>query len=60
MFLHRMKHYHFDFQKNAILPCEKRALFYAKSKLFFKTLLFFQFLIFSRDSGSSSGESHIV
>ena len=41
MFLHRMKHYLFDFQKNAILPCEKRAFFYVKSIFFFQNAAIF-------------------
>ena len=61
MFLHRIKHYFFDFQKNAILPWEKRAFFMPNRIIFFQNAaIFFLFLIFSRNIGSSSGEFHIV
>ena len=49
MFLHRMKHYLFDFQKNAILPCEKRAFFLCKIDFFFQNAaIFLIFNIFKR------------
>ena len=51
----------FLFKKKKQFCHAKKARFFMPNRIFFfKTLPFFQFLIFSRDSGSSRGESHIV